>query len=404
MQPFTKADLSAMFGILGIDHRDIAASCKLGGTEKTVLPNEDKLDLINRFCFVGTDGTTSLVEEDDFDTPSLIAASSVVWGVVGGKTEVHPVSNRIVLQGQDRESNSGFRTMLELQQGICLAIAMKRGAFDCTGCPFLDSGCNWVRLGLQPWTWFPRKTPVVVCDLPVEFKFVHNMPKESRTRKFFENQLKRAFQIIKQNNIAVILITHRARIQDVSKEFTSQVDDAIESLDERMKALVTLVKTKGATYDGNLKNLTLFFEYAKDKNFTDYDLLRDWMDAIGKPSPVFNVLPSELNNNWDAMRFHYTTWGYQESANGNKYFAPSCWVRIGYTPALDPATAHKVTMLEMALGKGHSVALTLAHNECNLYKSKHLALLKHQLNKTRPVKQRIGYNVKTMNKTRLSRS
>src|SRR5271157_1636552 len=404
MTRFSKTDLTKLFGILQIDHEDINQYLSLGSTEKTLLFNEDKLNLIEDYCFIGTDGTTGVVADDDPDTPTLIVASSIVWGVFDDKTHVKEASNRIVMQGQDRESNSGFRTVLELQQGVCLAIAMKNGTFDCSECAFAGSGCTWSQRDLKPWTWFPGKTPVVICDLPVEFKFVASLPKESHTRKFFESHLKQTFKTIQDNEVGVILITHRAKIQDISREFTSQIDDVIGSLDERVKALIDVITAKGVAYDGNLKTLTEIFDGAKDKNFTDYDLLECWMDAIGKPSPVFNVLPSELNNMWGALKFHYLTWGYQELVGADRYYAQSSWVRIGYTPALEPVLAHKITLLEMALGKGHSVALTIAHNQCNMYKEKYLVLLKYHFNKTRPVKHRIGFNVKTMEKWRLSRS
>jgi len=404
MPPLTKTDLLKMFKILGIEYEDIANSLVLGTTEQSLLSNEDKLEIAGHYCLIGTDGTTGAVAEDDPDAPTLVAASSIVWGVVANETCVQEATNRIVLQGQDRESNSGFRTMLELQQGVCLAIAMERGSFDCSGCPFADYGCTWKRKKLEPWTWFPGKTPVVICDLPVEFKFVTKLPKESPTRKFFETHLKHVFKAMRDNHVRVILVTHRSKIQDVSKEFTSQIDDAIGSLDERAKALIDVIKAKGIKLDGKLKTLAEIFDWAKDKDFTDYDLLESWMDDIGKPSPVFKVLPSDLNNMWGELKFHYVTWGYRELLGLDRFYAQSCWVRIGYTPALDPVVAHKITLLEMALGKGHSIALTMAHNQCNMYKDKHLVLLKQHFNKDKTAKHRIGFSVKTTNKWRLSRS
>jgi len=90
--------------------------------------------------------------------------------------------------------------------------------------------------------------------------------------------------------------------------------------------------------------------------------------------------------------------------NGSWIYFPSTWVRVGYSPALDPVTAHKIICLEMMLGKGHSVSLTLAHISCNLYKIHGSKLLLEFYNKNRPDKYKLGRSVKDINKWRLMKN
>jgi hypothetical protein len=185
-------------------------------------------------------------------------------------------------------------------------------------------------------------------------------------------------------------------------EVQSQLDLLIDAMDERAKALVSLISKKLPDVDSTgFWALPALSNRLKQKSFSDFDLLESWFSDIGTPSPIFQVEPSELNDNWDQMRYHYFTWGYKELATESEFFAPSCWVRIGYSPALTPEAAHLATCLEMILGKGHCVSLLLAHTACNERKEIFVKILTEVMNRELPVKQRIGFNVKTMNKWKL---
>ncbi len=387
-----------IFGVLGISHQDVPHDFLVGGSESTLLDRTQVSDFLQKHFILGTDGTTASFSEDNMFAPVLVGASTVAWGIREGATKTFHVDNRVILKSENRESNSGYRTMEELQMAVCLLKSAKLGSFECTRCPFRDHDCAIKKSKPEPWKWFPGKQGIAFVDLPVEFNFVASMHEGTYTKDFFKHALPHAFEDMKTHGLKIVFITHKAALRPVSDEVISQLDVVIDSMDERAAVLVKKIaaqaKTKAPSI-GLLKNLSKQLE---DKYFFDFDLLDSWFTGLGMPSPTFKVEPTDLNGNWDELRYHYLTWGYAEKLDGKGLYAPSCWVRAGYTPALSPSDAHLAVCVEMMLGKGHAVSLKLAHTACNLNKGQLVRIYTEQLTKELPVKLQPKLNVKDMNK------
>nr|MDO8118153.1 hypothetical protein [Candidatus Sigynarchaeota archaeon] len=250
--------------------------------------------------------------------------------------------------------------------------------------------------------WYPGKEGIALVDLPIEFNFVKSMHKGTYTKEYFEENLRLMFKDMAEHELKIIFVTHKTTIKVISEAIYTELDLVINSMDERAHALIDSIGKRLST--NSPVTLTIYAEISKKikaKGFYDFDLLEPWFTDIASPSPAFLVEPSPLNNDWNQLRYHYFTWGYKENANGKAYYAPSCWVRIGYTPALTPAQAHLVACLEMVLGKGHSISLTLAHTACNEGKDNYVKILTERMNRDLPTKHRLGFNVKTINKWKL---
>lgn len=400
--PISRESLLEILQILGIPHETVADTASLGSTERNLLDNSQLKHLVNNYFFMGTDGTSASFSDEDYVAPGIVVGSAVAWGLEGAITKTREITCRYILKQEDRESNSGFRSMLELMLAVCTLKAAKLGKYDCSSCPFRDYQCGAKNQAYPPWEWFEGREGIAFVDLPVEFNFVKSLHKGTYTKDFFEENLRLAFKDMKEHELKIVFVTHKSRLKVVSEVIQTQLDLAINSLSERARSLIDLVSRKmknlaPASLDGVARISTMM----KSPAFFDFDLLEPFFNDIGTPSPSFQVEPSQLNDQWGDLRSHYFTWGYKEQGNGDMYYAPSCWVRIGYTPALTPELAHMATCLEMILGKGHAISLTLAHTACNEKKDIYIKVLTEKLNKDLPAKHRMGYNVKTINKWKL---
>jgi hypothetical protein len=401
MSNLTKEVVQEVFDSLGIEHANIDEAILAGDREETLLDMERISNLFQHHFLMGTDGTTASFSEDETLAPVLVGASAVAWGIRDIVMKQHTVNNRIIMKGENRESNSGYRTMEELQIAVCILKASKLGYYDCTNCPFRDHDCSIKKLDPEPWNWFPGKEGIALVDLPIEFRFVQSMHEGTYTKQFYQMYLPLAFEDMRTYNLKVIFVTHKATLRSVSDKVISYLDEIIDSMDERATVLVNKIADYVHAKTPSIGVLKELSRMLSTKNFFDFDLLEAWFSDLGTPSPVFSVEPTALNNLWDGLKHHYMTWGYKETSGGKSLYAPSCWVRLGYTPALSPEEAHLAMCIEMYLGKGHPISLTLAHVDCNLNKSQLVQVYTEQFNKDLPVKLRTGLNVKTMNKWRL---
>lgn len=401
---FTKKNVQEICDILEIPYSELNGTIKLGTTEKTLLTNDDMKDLIEQYCFIGVDGTTARIS-DDAESPTQVSVSNILWGIRDNRTYTVTYDQRIVFEARTLLEKSSVRTILEIMSIICLLIARKFKRYRCTECPFNKGGCQWQDADIKPWEEFLDKTAVAILDLPVIFTFIKALPQLDKTnREFLLSNLQKCFENIKSYELPVVFVSQRSTLKVVSEDLTSELDNAINSIDTKAKALLDLIVDIVKDKNLSSKELPLLVDLRNkmnDKYFTDYDLLNTWLGDIALPTLIFNVKPAEYNNLWGGLKFHYLSWGYKELINGSWVYFPSTWVRIGYSPALDPATAHKIICLEMMLGSGHSISLTLAHLACNLYKKHSSKLLLEVYNKNLPTKYKLGKNVKNINKWRL---
>lgn len=401
---FTKENVKEICNILEIPYSEFDSTFRLGTTERTLLANEDMKKLIEQYCFIGVDGTTAKIS-NDAESPTLVNVSNILWGIRDNRTHTVTYDQRIVFEARDLLEKSSVRTILEIKSVICIQLARKFKRFKCANCPLNKGGCQWQDAYMAPWEEFPDKTAVALLDLPVIFAFIKALPQLDKVnREFLLSNLQQCFDDIKSYKLPVIFISQRSTLKVVSEDLTSELDNAINSIDTKAKALLDLIVEMVKDRNKSSMELPLLVDLRNkmdDKFFTDYDLLNAWLGDIALPTPIFNVRPAEYNNHWDGLKFHYLSWGYKELINGSRVYIPSTWVRIGYSPALDPGTVHKIICLEMMLGKGHSLSLTLAHLACNLYKKHSSKLLKEYYNKNRPDKYKLGRNIKDLNKWRL---
>ena len=401
---FAKEKVQEICDILEIPYFELNGDIALGSTERNLLNNEDLNELTEKFCFIGVDGTTTRIS-DDAESPTQVSISDVVWGIQNMRTHTIKYDQRIVYEARELLDKSSVRTILEVKSVICLMLARKFKRYNCKDCPINKQGCQWQENKPMVWEEFPEKVAVGILDLPVIFAFIKALPQlDKKNREFLLSNLQKCFDDIKNHELPVIFVSQRSTLKVVSDDLISELDNAINSIDTRAKALIDLIRNISKDKTIKLPALVELRNKMEEKFFTDYDLLEDWLGDIARPTPVFNVKPAEYNNNWDGLKFHYLSWGYKELINGSWVYFPSTWVRVGYSPALSPSTAHKIICLEMMLGKGHSVSLTLAHISCNLYKKHGSKLLLEFYNKTRPDKYKLGRNVKDINKWRLMKN
>ncbi len=398
---FTQEKVKNICAILEIPYRELNGTLGLGPNEKSLLANEDLIALVEKYCFIGADGTTARIS-DDAESPTQVCVSGVMWGVQEGRTRSVGYDQRLAIEASELLEKSTLRTVLEIKSVTCLLVARKFRQYRCSDCPINNQGCQWQDSPSAIWDEFPDKMAVGILDLPVIFTFVKALPQlDVKNREFLQSNLQKCFDDIRRYELPVIFVSQRSTLKVISDELASELDNAINSTPAKAKALLDLMKDVLKRKSVSLPALVELREMMEDRFFTDYDLLEGWLEDIARPTPVFSVKPSEYNNNWDELKFHYLSWGYKERVDGSWIYIPSTWVRIGYSPALDSITAHKIMCLEMMLGKGHSVSLTLAHIACNLYKKHGTKLLLEFYNKSRPEKYKLGKNLKDMNKWRL---
>ena len=399
---FSKESLMEIFKILKIPYHIWNGKIDLGQTEKTLLPPDGINKLVEKYCFVGTDGTTARASNNEVESPILIGASAVIWGVNNLKSDIVSYDQKFVIEGRDRLSHSSIRTILEIRLVLCVLLARKFKVLYCKNCPFDKSGCQLQTDSYKPWEVFPDKVAVAILDLPVIFAFIKSIPTLSNEiRKYLLDNLKLIFDDIKKYKLPVIFVSHKSKLRAVSQDLASELDDAINSVDNRAKEIINLISEKEDLKKIKLPFLAELSKNLKDKFFTDFDLLEPWIDDIAIPSPIFEVKPDDYNNFWDELKFHYFTWGYKELIEGEWIYIPSSWIRIGYSPALTPELAHQIICLEMILGKSHSISLTMAHTCCNMYKEVLLSIILSFYNKNKPDKHKLGRNVKDITKWRL---
>ncbi len=400
----TKENLKEIFKILKIHYHMWNGRISLGPTEKTLLSPTIIKNLAEKYCLVGTDGTTARVSNNEVESPILIGASAVIWGVENLKSDIVSYDQRFVIEGRDRLSHSSIRTILEIRFALCVLLARKFKTLNCSNCPFNKSGCQLQGDSYKPWEVFPDKIAVAILDLPVIFTFIKSIPTLSNEiRKYLLDNLKLIFDDIKKYKLPVIFVSHKSKLRAVSQNLASELDEAINSVDNRAKEIINLISEKEELKNIKLPFLAELSKNLKDKFFTDFDLLEAWIDDIAIPSPIFEVKPDDYNNFWNELKFHYFTWGYKELIEGEWIYISSSWIRIGYSPALTSELAHQIICLEMILGKSHSISLTMAHTCCNMYKEELLSIILAFYNKNKPDKHKLGRNVKDITKWRLMR-
>ncbi len=399
---WTKKEVSKILDILHIPNEEWNGELNLGKTEKQILSQEDIKRILKEFCLLGSDGTTAKISENDSNTPIIVSGSIVIWGIEDNKTNTISYDNRIVIPGFNRLSHSTLRTILELRSALCILLARKLKSTQCHSCPFNNYGCQWQHKDFKPWEHFKGKKSVAIFDLPIIFSFVASLPTiDKDNREYLLRNIQLCFEVIRNYNLPVIFISQKSVLRIVSDELTSELDAAIDSLDTRAKALLDMISESINPSIGTLQTLVNLSQEMKNKFFTDYDLLAEWLENIGSPSPIFKVKPAKYNNHWEDLKFHYFSWGYQEFYSEDWVYFPSSWIRIGYSPALTPTLAHYIICLDMVLGMGHSISLTMAHTACNMHKHYHSKILVEYYNQQRPDKYKLGTNLKNINKWRL---
>jgi len=303
--PFTKEKVQEICNILDIPYSEINGRITLGSTERTLLSNEDINELTENFCFIGVDGTTTRIS-DDAETPTQVSISNVLWGIREMQTHTINYDQRIVYEARELLDKSSVRTILEIKTVICLLLARKFKKYKCEGCLINQQGCQWQEYKSGIWDEFPDKVAVGILDLPVIFAFIKALPQlDKRNREFLLSNLQKCFDDIKNHNLPVIFISQRSTLKVVSEDLTSELDNAINSIDTRAKALLELIGDIFKDKAIKLPALVELRNMMEEKYFTDYDLLGDWLRDIALPTPVFNVKPAEYNNKWDSLKFHY---------------------------------------------------------------------------------------------------
>ncbi len=401
---FTQEKLRKLFKILEIPFREWDGELTLGKTEMSLLSNDILKELADTTCLLGSDGTTAKVSKNEARSPVLVSSSVVLWGIEENKTKTYKYDQRLVIDGYDRLSHSTLRTILEIRLALCVLITRKLKTTMCKDCPINNYGCQWQGKKFEPWKHFSGKQMVAIFDLPVIFAFIRSLSTlDAENRTFLLDNLKSSFADIRKYELPVIFVSQKSTLKNVIEDISSELDEVINSVDAKAKEVINIIKEKKVSHQG-LPILVKISDKMKERFFTDYELLEEWMKYIATPSPVFNVKPSEYNDNWDQLKFHYFTWGYQEYYDGKWIYFPSTWIRIGYSPALSPTKAHLLMCMDMILGKGHSISLTMAHTACNLYKKSYCKLLVEHYNKKRPDQYKLGKSIKDLNKWRLMKN
>lgn len=400
---FTQKNLEELLDILKIPFVEWNGTLSLGKTESELLSNDELLKISETFCFIGSDGTTAKIAKNEADSPTYISASLIMWGVDSIETKTYEFNQRLVIDHTRILSHSTIRTVLEIRSALCILISRKFKSRRCEDCPFDRSGCQWQNDNFKPWQYFTNKRLVAILDLPVIFAFIKTLPTlDSDNRDYLLTNLRKCFENIRKYELPVIFVSQKSTLKIVIENLASELDEAINSIDNRAKSLLELIaeSQKAELNSISLPILVEIRNRMKNKFFSDYDLLEKWLEGIATPSPVFIVKPSEYNNDWGDLKFHYLTWGYQELYNNELIYFPSSWIRIGYSPALTPVEAHKIFCIDMILGKGHSISLTMAHTACNMYKRSYTRVLIDFYNESRPEKYKLGKNIKDLNKWR----
>lgn len=404
---FTQKKLKELLTILEISYLEWNGSLRLGRTEKELLSNNELIELSEQFCYLGSDGTTAKVARNEAGSPTYISGSLVLWGLNGVETNVYEYSQKIVIDHSNIFSHSTIRTVLEIRAALCILISRKFKSRRCSECPFNALGCQWQNEGFRPWEHFNGKQLVAILDLPIIFTFIKTLPTlDADNRDFLLTNIKTCFSDIRRYDLPVIFVSQKSTLKNVVDDLASELDESINSIDVKAKSLLNLIN-EGQSSISLKKGLPILAEISSKmryKYFSDYDLLEDWLSNIASPSPIFQVKPSLYNNDWEELKFHYFTWGYQEYYENKWVYFPSTWVRIGYSPTLTPAQAHYIACLDMILGKGHSISLTMAHTACNMFKDNYTKLLVDFYNEKRPEKYKLGKNIKDLNKWRFMKN
>jgi hypothetical protein len=399
----SKTDLKDFFKIINLPCDDFGDNLKLGDHERTVLSRNDLHELVSKYCFFGVDGTTAKLSDEDSRSPYYVSVSVVGWHQDGKTSKTKKFNQRILVDRSKYFDDSTIRTILEMQSIVCILKARKSGSTDCTNCPFKTFGCNWVHKLQDFPKVFGDKIGVGIVDLPVNIpSMLKGLPiLDPDNREFVVKNIKAVFTEIREQNLPIIFVQHKARVNLIGKKIISELDKMLNDISMNLSTVKSKVSILMKSAKSDVTGVNDIRKLFGEKHYTDFLLLNTWFNQIGIPSPSFNVDPVDENGNWDKLKFHYLTWGYTEKIGGINVYLPSCWVRVGYTPALTPEIAHKIVCLEMMLDNGHPISLWLAHTECNSHRDSLITLLREYINKNSPDFQKIGYDVKSINKSRL---
>jgi len=323
---------------------------------------------LNDILFVSTDGTS--IETNEYTrTVGLNATDNLIWG---------PECDRPLVIKKYRESQYRIPSMIsieriqqELVTTICVLRTIKSGNLICTNCPISKNNCliKGHRISLQDLGNF---RPIGLLDLTIDFSFIKKQQFVSQqAKKIILNTVKWAYRQIKDYELELLFITHGSRDKRFIYEIKNDIDYMFKRSGDFDKKLLDSIRefcqtTKKMDKFPAIKNtLRQFNKNFKSisYNFTDFDLFRSSFNSKGNTTPLFQILDPNALEYYEGVNTVYflTTWGYHEVVNGDYQYVPLDDIKVGFPLGAESEFLYHAFLFDTALGKGHSLSLTLAH-------------------------------------------
>ncbi|MFX1450359.1 MAG: hypothetical protein ACFFCM_05930 [Promethearchaeota archaeon] len=323
---------------------------------------------LNDILFVSTDGS-SINTQEYTRTVGLNATANLIWG---------PEFDTPIIIKKYRESEfripsliSTERIQQELITPICILTTIKSGDLPCQDCPIVKNNCilKSKKSILQKLSNFRA---IGLLDLTIDFSFIKKQNFISpQAKDLILNTVKWIYRQIRDFNLEIIFITHGSRDKRFMYEIKNDIDYMFRRSGEFDTKLLEEIKKycennqdskKFLLIQDSLRNFVKNFKTIS-YNYTDFDLFRSYFNKKGNSTPLFQIKDPNALEYYEGVETGYmlTTWGYFESI-GNKFqYVPLDDIKVGFPLNSDSKFLYKLFLFDTALGKGHSLSLTLAH-------------------------------------------
>ena len=323
---------------------------------------------LNDVIFISTDGTT--IDTQEYTrTVGLNATTNLIWG---------PEFDDHIILKKYRESNYEIPSMIsvervqqELVTTVCILRAIKSGNLLCNDCPISKNNCI-IKSHRKRLIDLENFNPVGLLDLTIDFSFIKMQKFISQPAKdLILNTVKWVYRQIREYNLDIIFITHGSRDKRFMYEIKTDIDYMFKRTGEFDKKLLDEIKN----FCMGIKNKNIFPEIQSAlqkfiKNFkpiseifTDFDLFRNYFNNKGNTTPLFQIIDPKALDYYEGVDTAYflTTWGYYEIVDNSLRYIPLDDIKIGFPLNNNSEFLYKLFLFDTALGKGHSLSLTLAH-------------------------------------------
>ncbi|NHI92045.1 MAG: hypothetical protein EAX96_06040 [Candidatus Lokiarchaeota archaeon] len=323
---------------------------------------------MNDILFISTDGS-SINTQEYTRTVGLNATVNLLWG---------PEFDVPIIIKKYRESEfqipsliSTERIQQELITPICILTTIKTGELPCKDCPILKNNCilKSKKNILRDLTNFRA---IGILDLTIDFSFIKKQAHVSpQAKNLILNTVKWVYRQIRDNNLEIIFITHGSRDKRFMYEIKNDIDYMFKRSGEFDTKLIEEIKKycennrnddKFSSIRNTLRDFVRDFKVISH-NYTDFDLFRSYFNKKGNSTPLFQIKDPNSLEYYEGVETGYmlTTWGYFELIDNKFLYVPLDDIKVGFPLNSDPEFLYKLFLFDTALGKGHSLSLTLAH-------------------------------------------